>query len=158
MIKLGCAFAAMLALACGSPQRPKSAARCSQAAANVREVFRVSMETRGQPVGGELQSHVESVVTDRCVADRWSVEATSCLVAAKDEAGIDACAKTTLTAEQNDAVDDAIEAGLPQKTMAAPDAAMEGGTGGGGSRSIDDPCGGDADGAADDPCGGDADQ
>lgn len=139
-------LALMLLAACGSPQRPKTATPCADAAAGVRRVFDATTADAGLPP--EIAPRVQAITEERCRADGWTAEASSCLAAATDAQGAEQCVDTTLTDEQKQSYQRAVLAEFPQQESDGSTGAGEGG----GMRSIDDPCGGDADGA--DPCGG----
>lgn len=144
---------AVLACACGSPQRPKPDA-CGDAGANVRAQFEATLREHQGAIEPELAGRIEAVTAERCRADAWSPEATACVTTARGDDQLERCAEDVLSDAQESALEGAIDdlfspADRGPKGSAAGDA--EGGTG---ARGLDDPCGGDGDGATHDPCGG----
>ena len=137
-----------LALAgCGGSQKGGGAnGDCQAAATNMGNLLRA--ELGGEDEAAEVVPKLQSIVAERCTADRWAKAATDCIAKSTTTAELDAC-EQTITKAQQESLKNAMNAEMEamsgdkgEATSAPPPAPPEGGGGG-------DPCG---DGA--DPCGG----
>lgn len=142
-----------LALAgCGGSQKGSGSGDCQAAATNMGTIMRSMMASMGgEDEADKMVPALQSIVGERCSADKWSKAATDCIIKATDTKGLDVC-EEMITPAQRDSLKNAMNAemdaqgGKGDATSAPPPTGgEEGGTGGGGG----DPCG---DGA--DPCGG----
>lgn len=138
-----------LALAgCGGSQKGSANGDCQAAATNMGNLLRTAMG--GEDDADQVVPKMQSIVAERCAADKWSKAATDCIIKATDTQGLDAC-EESITKAQQESLKNAMNAELEgmggakgEATSAPPPTGGEGGGGGSG-----DPCG---DGA--DPCGG----
>jgi hypothetical protein len=90
--------------ACGSsasppPVAPRGPTPCARASDNMVQAL-LDRLAREDPVPTEEADALRNLIRERCEQDRWSAEATGCLIAMKQVADAEACAPLLSEAQQ----------------------------------------------------------
>lgn len=96
--------------ACGSaasppPAAPRGPTACARASDNMVQAL-LDRLSREDPVPTDEADALRNLIRERCERDRWSAEATDCLIAMKQVADAEACAPLLTEAQQEALVRD----------------------------------------------------